>query len=284
MILDFVAIDTETMMVGPGHVPVELGAVRYRGGVETARFSSLACPGCALSVVTQRITGIDPAEVEAAPPLAEVLPAFLAFVGDDPVIGHNLAFDLRAIENGCRLAGLRPPAFALVCDTMEMARTAFSHCSLANCARWLGVPQEEAHRAVSDSATTAAVYLALQAELMPKKPNIPHIPKSVDPASVEPNGDALDGVVCCVTGDRFGSYSRREVEQLILSQGGTVKGSVSKKVRYLIAGEYEGYPPGYQSTKMLRARELRAAGVEIDTVTMDEFLVLMAVHQLDGGF
>ncbi len=71
--------------------------------------------------------------------------------------------------------------------------------------------------------------------------------------------DALAGMTIVVTGS-FDNYSRKDVESLILSNGGKCSGSVSRKTSLLVAGEAAG-------SKLTKAQEL---GVK--TVSIDEFL------------
>ncbi len=51
--------------------------------------------------------------------------------------------------------------------------------------------------------------------------------------------DKLEGKTIVVTGS-FDNYSRKDMEELIVSNGGKATGSVSKKTDYLVAGEAAG--------------------------------------------
>lgn len=75
--------------------------------------------------------------------------------------------------------------------------------------------------------------------------------------------DKLTGKTIVVTGS-FDNYSRKDMEEMITSNGGKATGSVSKKTDYLVAGEAAG-------SKLDKANAL---GVTV--LTIDEFLNLLA--------
>lgn len=75
--------------------------------------------------------------------------------------------------------------------------------------------------------------------------------------------EKLAGKTIVVTGS-FDNYSRKDMEEMITSNGGKATGSVSKKTDYLVAGEAAG-------SKLDKANAL---GVTV--LTIDEFLNLLA--------
>ena len=64
--------------------------------------------------------------------------------------------------------------------------------------------------------------------------------------------DKLAGKTIVVTGS-FDNYSRKDMEELIVSNGGKATGSVSKKTDYLVAGEAAG---GIHGTNRLMGNSL----------------------------
>ena len=70
------------------------------------------------------------------------------------------------------------------------------------------------------------------------------------------------GKTIVVTGS-FDNYSRKDMEELIVSNGGKATGSVSKKTDYLVAGEAAG-------SKLDKANSL---GVKV--LTIDEFMEMI---------
>jgi len=161
--LDLVALDLETTGFDADvDRIVEIGAVRIRlerdGSVTVAdRFATFVDPGVAVGPAITRLTGIRDADLAGAPPIATALPALAAFVGDAPVVGHNVAFDLAFLER----AGLSPHERL---DTVELASilmpTAPTYAlqSLASAAE---IHPDAAHRALDDALTCAAVLADL---------------------------------------------------------------------------------------------------------------------------
>ena len=119
-IRDFVAFDTETTGLYPGQDKIiEIGAVRFRDGVPVDRFHSLVDPERHIPAFITDLTHISDADVADAPVISEVLLAFEEFVGNDPLIGHNIEFDLRFIQSS---GSSLPDRKRLYIDTAELAQ------------------------------------------------------------------------------------------------------------------------------------------------------------------
>ena len=76
----------------------EIGAVKYQGGQEIARFTTLVNPGCAIQSFIVMLTGITDIMVMNAPPIEEVLDDLVAFIGDSVIVAHNARFDMGFIQ------------------------------------------------------------------------------------------------------------------------------------------------------------------------------------------
>ncbi|MCB1030529.1 MAG: hypothetical protein KDA95_04280, partial [Acidimicrobiales bacterium] len=72
----------------------EIGAVKIRGGETLATFQTFVNPGHSIPAQITMLTGITDVTVRDAPPPRSVLPAFLEFVGDAVIVGHNVQYDL----------------------------------------------------------------------------------------------------------------------------------------------------------------------------------------------
>ena len=103
---DFVALDLETTGLDPKlDAIIEFGAVRFRDGEVIAEYSTLINPSRPIPTEITTLTGISnddflpklhkPGEPSqpAAPSLAQALSAIQTFVGNAPIIGHNVGFD-----------------------------------------------------------------------------------------------------------------------------------------------------------------------------------------------
>ena len=90
-----VAIDLETTGLDSERDEIiELAAVRFHGARVEAEWTILVRPRRAIPPEITRLTGISNEMVAHAPSLPEVIHDFEAFVGDAPVLGHNVNFDL----------------------------------------------------------------------------------------------------------------------------------------------------------------------------------------------
>lgn len=160
----FTAFDLETTGLDDDCEIIEIGAVRFEHGVETDRFSELVKPDAALPARIARLTGILPKDLRKARSIGDVLPEFLAWLGDDPVVAHNLPFDLGKVRRWAAKLGLAWRAPELALDTVPLGQTLLptlaSH-RLAELARHFDAPHESAHRALDDARATAHVLRGL---------------------------------------------------------------------------------------------------------------------------
>lgn len=171
----FVVYDLETTGI---HVRrdeiVELAAARYcRGRPVDEPFFSFVHPerGYIPPAATQ-VHGIRYEDVATAPPLHEVLPRFLDYLGDDTVVGHNIArFDNRFLDRACGVLCHRGFSPHYV-DTLRLARRLWPdepHYDLAALRHRLGLPAAVEHRAGADVQATAEVFLALLRHVVREK-------------------------------------------------------------------------------------------------------------------
>ncbi len=158
----YVALDIETTGLDPERDAIlEIGAVRFKGRRIFDTFSQLVHPGRPIPFKIQQLTGITPADIEDAPPLHAVLPELGRFVGNNPILGHNINFDLSFI----RKQGLLQQNIGI--DTFELASILLPHASrysLTALLKYLGVelpPDGQSHRALDDAQATRQLFEAL---------------------------------------------------------------------------------------------------------------------------
>ena len=161
----FVALDLETTgLDAKKDAIIEIGAVRFQGDRILDRFSSLVNPGRKIPVRIQQITGITDRDVAAAPTLAEIAPEILAFVdsGVSGMVAHNASFDLGFMD-AANIRFHRPGL-----DTFELATIllpGMDSYSLGELCRVLGIPLEDAHRALDDAEASARLFMVLQSQI-----------------------------------------------------------------------------------------------------------------------
>ncbi len=167
----FVVFDLETTSAHLGSAELlQIGAVVVENGAITdERFATFVCPSGPEAIVPEvsNLTGLRWRDVADAPGPAEAVRKFLEFVGDTPLVGHNIdGFDLPLLRRCCEDAGLpQPPRFSI--DTMKTWKR------LHPGERWgldaALTPEELArrkqHRADLDALLTARVFVRLMKEI-----------------------------------------------------------------------------------------------------------------------
>jgi DNA polymerase III subunit epsilon len=144
----------------------EVGAVKVRGGVCLGTFQTLVNPGRAIPPQITVLTGLSDALVASAPRIESVLPAFLEFLGDSVIVGHNVGFDLAFLRAALERSG-RPRLEGTVVDTVALARRLVRDevpdCRLGTLASRLRLDHRPSHRALDDAlATTDLLHLLIE--------------------------------------------------------------------------------------------------------------------------
>jgi DNA polymerase-3 subunit epsilon len=161
----FVVVDLETTGTVPGQSRIiEVAAAKYRGGECLGTFSTLVNPGCGLPPFIVALTGITEALVVPAPPIDEVLPSLLEFIGGAVLVGHNLRFDTSFLDADLLARG-RPRLTNARVDTLTLARRLIRDevpdCRLATLAARFRTTTAPTHRALDDVLATAEVLHGL---------------------------------------------------------------------------------------------------------------------------
>ena len=84
-------LETTSMKPDAGAI-VDVAALRVRDGQVVDRFESLVNPG--RSIIGHQIHGISDGDVSGAPAVGDVIGKLVEFIGQAPVVAHNVAFDL----------------------------------------------------------------------------------------------------------------------------------------------------------------------------------------------
>jgi predicted DnaQ family exonuclease/DinG family helicase len=159
----YVALDLETTGLSVDTCEIiEVGAVKFTADSEIATFHSPVKPRSELPFYIQRLTGIRPEDLEHAPIFAEIASDLEDFIGDYPVVGQNVYFDLGFLA----AQGITPPG--PVFDTRDLAVLLLSglpEYSLRSLARHLEIDFPVRHRALADADATHKVFLRLRERL-----------------------------------------------------------------------------------------------------------------------
>ena len=90
-----VAVDIETTGLNQNEDSIiEIGAVKFNGRRVEDEWSKLVNPRRPIPSFISQLTGISNPMVRNAPFLMDVISDLIGFVGDAPVVGHNVSFDL----------------------------------------------------------------------------------------------------------------------------------------------------------------------------------------------
>ena len=162
-----VVLDTETTGIDwkQGHRVIEIGAVELIDRrVTGAYYQQYLNPQRSSDPEALRIHGLTDEFLQDKPDFAEVVDAFLEFLGDAELIIHNAPFDLGFLNHELQLAG-KAPLRQAVMDTLADARR--RHPGQKNdlnslCRRYsVENSHRELHGALLDTRILAEVYLAM---------------------------------------------------------------------------------------------------------------------------
>lgn len=163
-----VVLDTETTGLDPltGDRIIEIGCVELMNHVPTGRvFRSYIDPERPIPAMSTEISGIDDETVLGAPRFAEIVDKLFEFIGEDPLVIHNAAFDLGFLNAELALLGKQPLPATRAHDTLLIARRKYpgAPASLdALCRRFaIDTSERVKHGALLDARLLAAVYLEL---------------------------------------------------------------------------------------------------------------------------
>jgi DNA polymerase-3 subunit epsilon len=165
-----VVLDTETTGLDPkqGHRLIEVGCVELVDYLPTGKqFHCLVYPDREIDADAERVHGISLDSLKGKPRFhePEICDALMTFIGDDPIVAHNAAFDRSFINNELVLAGRAPPPVSQWIDSVALARKKLPGAAYsldALCRRFkISLEGREKHGALIDAQLLAAVYLEL---------------------------------------------------------------------------------------------------------------------------
>ncbi len=166
--LEMVVFDTETtgLKLREGDRVISIGACRILNArlLANEQFDQLINPERDIPAESTAIHGIHEQDVKNSPPIRVILPRFRHYVGQAVLVAHNAAFDLLAIDQPAKDAGLE---FNMpVLDTLLLSRAIDpnleTHGLDALAERFqISFPTGARHTALGDARVTAELLLNL---------------------------------------------------------------------------------------------------------------------------
>lgn len=163
----FIAFDFETTGLDPKKDRIiEIAAIRFEHGKPVDRFVTLLNPQQPIVPLITDITGISNEMVEKAPLEEDIAEDFQEFLGNEPLVAHNIAFDwsfLKAFRERHEFEPVEHDQY----DSLGLARAflfdqpAFN---LGSIAEHYGLSAKGSHRAETDTENCGQVFLNLLEE------------------------------------------------------------------------------------------------------------------------
>lgn len=302
---DYVVIDTETTGLDFRHNHIiEISAIRYSKGNAVDKFTSLIKPPLLTTNHDEgeqspkyvddfitNLTGITNEMLDTAPAPAKVIPAFLDFIGNSILIGHNVNFDINFLCNAAERVGNHFLTNDFI-DTMRIARKVFpelEHHRLSDVSEACGVAAPNAHRAEADCLTTAACYEQMKARIFAEETEETFQKRftrtsryAADLKTITAATDQIDdtnpiyGKTVVFTG-AMSTMTRKEAFQLVADLGGIPHNSITKETNYLVIGnkEFASSVKDGKTNKMLKAESYLEKGQEIAIISESSFQDLL---------
>ena len=161
MILDYVALDLETTGLNPKNDRIiEIGMVKVNAGKVVDSYETLIDPLVTYDDRIVEITGITRDMVSGKPHIEDVISHIVDFIGDYPLLGHNVIFDYGFIKQACINNNITFEKEGV--DTLKLARVFLPDLpkkTLSSIIEYYGINDGTAHRAYYDALKASEVYL-----------------------------------------------------------------------------------------------------------------------------
>ncbi len=289
LLSDYVVVDLETTGLDPDWCEIiEVSALKVRDDKIVDTFDCLVKPNDEIDDFITELTSITNEMLQKASSIEEVLPAFLDFIGDDVILGHNINFDINFIyDNKIKL--ISSPLKNDYIDTMRIARKVLpelKHHRLIDVANHFNVNFDTHHRSMADCQIAYDCYLCLKSKIIESgtektwnNNNLQNVKaKDISATSTDFNEDhPLYGKTCVFTG-KLEKMTRAEAMQIFANIGGINADNVTKATNYLILGnnDFCSTIKGGKSSKHKKAEKLALSGQDIRIISENVFYDMLA--------
>ncbi len=161
---EFVIADMETTGLSPYKDKItEIALVKVKNGEITDTFKTLVDPQVPIPHRITMLTGITDKMVSHKPTINEIILKVREFIGDSVFVAHNADFDYSFIKHVIRKyigENLENPSLCTVKLSKKLIPS-LPKASLDNVCEFLGIENEERHRAMGDAIACTKVFFHL---------------------------------------------------------------------------------------------------------------------------
>lgn len=284
----YIILDLETTGLSPEKDQIiEIGALFIEKGQQRAKWTSLICPDFsllennALSPHTEALTHITGEMLLLAPSFGARVSSLLDFLGEYPIAGHHVDFDISFLNASLKRLGLAPIQNSFF-DTLLLSQRLLPeliHHKLGDLADYYRIDYSGAHRALRDCEITWHCLKAMEKTAQLSFPTQAAFEQHWEFGSRRIKAEEIKAFVSSfdeghpfygknivITGV-LSALSRRAAMQRIANLGGINQDKVNTFTDYLICGEGAG------SSKEKKALRLKAEGYPIQLLLEEEFLL-----------
>ena len=162
----FVVIDVETTGISVGgNDIIEVSAIKFEGFKPTAVFQTLLKPRKPISKEATDINGITNEMVADCPSFAQIKSSLEEFIGSNPIVAHNAAFDIKFLY----VSGLAFSDKTKYFDTLELSKrhikdytgAKLDSYKLSDVCDECCIHFDGAHRSTADALATGLLYIEI---------------------------------------------------------------------------------------------------------------------------
>jgi len=152
----YISLDIETTGLSPDRDDIiEIGAVKFDENGFHESFQSLIHYDGVLPELVKHITGITDEDLEDAPSLEEMADSLYEFIGDLPVLGHNINFDMDFLKaKGFNFSNQLFDSLPLA----QILKPGLPTYSLDMLTEQFKITHKDKHRALDDAKATAELF------------------------------------------------------------------------------------------------------------------------------
>lgn len=163
MINSFVALDVETSGLSPDNDKIiEIGMAKILDGELIDKYSALINPKRVIPPNIVELTGITQDMLDDKPVIEELIDDILEFIGDYPILGHNVNFDYGFLKKAAVNSGHTFEKQGI--DTLKLARRLLpevEHKNLDYLCSYFGIDAGNSHRAYDDAVSAWKLFMRL---------------------------------------------------------------------------------------------------------------------------